>query len=196
MCKTNTTKHGWPNKNGRKTIRIYGCSPVTKYVIHMSAIILKLLIVSSNLQAQSTDYSYEKIACMAHEYMDVNGFHGHPGDKYHPFFEAYLMMDFRHENGSLFGSWSELWTRRSHYIKDPVHLGIKERPDYYVIVFRAQYLGRVSDTFCVSIGKEQSPKPHMGSFGCLRHFGLESLDPSEWDLKFRDFDPDGDCALS
>lgn len=157
---------------------------------------LKLLIVSSNFQAHSTDYSYEKVACMAHEYMDVNGFHGRTGDKYHPFFEAFFMMDFRDEDGTLFGSWSDLWKRRSDYIVDPVHQGIYERSDYYVIVFRAQYLGRASNTFCVTIDKEQSPKPHMGSFGCLRQFGLESLNSSEWDLKFTNFNPDEDCPSS
>ncbi len=154
------------------------------------------LFMNSNNQAQAIEYSNEKVACMAHKYMEVNGFHGHEGDKYHPFFQAYFMMDFVDESGNLIGSWSDLWKKRSDYVVNPVHRGIYERTDDYVIVFRAQFLGKSSDTFCITIDKQETPKPYMGSFGCRPYFGLEALDSSKWELKFRNFKPEKHCPSS
>lgn len=162
----------------------------------LTAFIVLLLFWNSNNQAHAVEYSNEKIACMSHKYMEVNGFLGHQGDQYHPFFQAYFMMDFVDEKGDLIGSWTNLWKRRSDYIVNPVHRGIYERASDYVIVFRALYLGKFRDTFCITIDKQNNPKPYMGSFGCRPYFGFDALDSNNWGLKFRNFNPEKHCPSS
>ena len=161
--------------------------------------ILIVLVITMLLYGTWTsraDSSYEQVACVAEKYMEINGFMGKEGDKYHPYFHALFQIDFVDNDGNLVGTWADLWKRRRDYIADPVFLGISERTGHYVVVYRAIYLGRKTDEFCIRVDKGSSSNPHMGSFGCLPHFGYEALDSSKWILKYKEFDPENDCPVS
>lgn len=164
--------------------------------IERKLFVLVITVLLCGTCTSRAESSLEHVACIAEKYMEINGFMGKEGDKYHPYFHALFQIDFVDADGNLVGTWTDLWKRRTDYIANPIYLGIKEQKDHYVVVFRALYLGRSVDEFCIRVDKGRSPNPHMGSFGCLPHFGYEALDSSKWILKYKEFNPDKDCPVS